>query len=205
MCGRYTHLLTWRQIVRLYGLTDSEEPYGYVPRYNIAPSQRCLVIRNGETDREPAMLEWGLIPFWSKKRPAKPFVNAESETVAVKSSFRGPFKSHRCLVPASGFFEWRGERAPKLPFWIGMADDRPFSLAGIWDRWKSGDGGEPVETFAIITCEPNALMASIHKRMPVIVASGDYDAWLTAEPAGAQNLLRPYPPKAMKAYPISKR
>jgi putative SOS response-associated peptidase YedK len=206
VCRRFTHLLSWRQIVHLYELRDgAREPADHRSSYNIAPSQKILIIRNGEAGREPAMLAWGLIPFWSRERLTKSSINVKSETIAAEPDFSSLFQSRRCLMPVSGFFVWQSERRPKQPFYVGMVDGRPFSVAGIWDCWKDTDGGAPVESFAVITCGSNALMAPIHTRMPVIIAPGDHDAWLMAEPEGARNLLRPYPSNAMKAYPISTR
>lgn len=150
------------------------------------------------------MMRWGLIPSWSKVRPAKPYINAKGETVATLSSFRAAFKVRRCLVPCSGFYEWQKQPGgKKQPYWIGMKDGSPFSLAGIWEAWTDPETGEIIETFAIITTEPNEIMEPLHDRMPVIIAPADYDAWLTVEADKAQDLLGPYPADLMKAYPVS--
>jgi putative SOS response-associated peptidase YedK len=206
MCGRFTHLLTWPQIVRLYRLSDAPEPpAGFQPSYNIAPSQQVLVIGRGEHGPEARMMRWGFIPAWSKTKPAVTPINVRGETVASSGMFRSAFKVRRCLVPASGFYEWRKQPGRgKQPYWVGMTDGGPFSMAGIWERWH-GESGEAVNSFALITTEPNELAGAIHDRMPVIIAPTDYEAWLTVEARDAQNLIRPYPAAAMKAYPISTR
>jgi putative SOS response-associated peptidase YedK len=216
MCGRYTHLLTWPQIVHLYGLTSGEggggddgggppppEPEGHEPSYNVAPGQMVLIIGRGGRGREARMMRWGFIPSWTKEpwqRPSK----ARADTVATAKLFRNAFQMRRCLVPSSGFYEWQKQPGgKKQPYWIGMKDESPFSFAGIWEAWTDPKTGEIIETFCVITTEPNEVTAPIHDRMPVVIAPADYDAWLTVEANKAQDLLRPYPAELMKAHPVS--
>jgi putative SOS response-associated peptidase YedK len=204
MCGRYTHLLTWRQIVELYGLLDAVAPNDFAPRYNIAPTQKAPVVRNRDGWRECVTLRWGLIPFWAKDaKIAYKTINARSETVPTAPSYRAAFKARRCLIPMSGFYEWQKTPGGKQPYLIGFKDGRPFSFAGLWESWKDQASGETIETYTIITGEPNAVAGKIHNRMPVIVDPADFGRWLTAsEPP--TDLLKPYPTKDMTAFPVSK-
>jgi putative SOS response-associated peptidase YedK len=205
MCGRYSHLLTWRQIVELYRLLgEPVAPNNFEPRYNIAPTQKAPVVRERGGKRECVMLRWGLIPFWAKDaKIAYKTINARAETVATAPSFRAAFKARRCLIPTSGFYEWQKTAGGKQPYLIGFKDGRPFSFAGLWESWKDKSSGETVESYTIITCPPNKVAASIHSRMPVIIHPTDFDRWLSA-PAPPVALLKSYPPAEMTAYAVSK-
>jgi putative SOS response-associated peptidase YedK len=175
------------------------------PRYNIAPTQEAPVIRAGEGGRrEAAMLRWGLVPFWAKDpKMGSKLINARSETVAGKPSFRNAFRKRRCLVPASGFFEWTGEAGHKIPHAITLAGRKLFAFAGLYESWKSPEG-EARETFTILTTEANRAMSAIHDRMPVILADADYDAWLHGPPEDAQALLRPSPDEEIRTRTVSR-
>ncbi len=148
MCGRFTHLLTWRRIVELYRLTQPEPPAGWRERFNLAPTQDAVIVRERDGTREAAMMRWGLVPFWSKE-PASGYstINARAETVTTKPTYREPFKRRRCIIPASGFYEWRVEPGSKgkQPYHFRRADGEPMSFAGLWDRWQKGDA-EPIES-----------------------------------------------------------
>ena len=161
-------------------------------RFNIAPTQQAPVIRvDSGGAREVAMLRWGLVPFWAKDlKVGTRMINARSEGVEAKPAFRAALRERRCVVPASGFFEWQGEPGRKQPFAITFPDQPLFGFAGLWERWKAAEG-EPVETFTIITTEANAAVARIHDRMPVILPMDAIDTWLTAPPDAARALLRP--------------
>jgi putative SOS response-associated peptidase YedK len=209
MCGRFASTLIREQIYDLYGIAPSERssvPADPKPLYNIAPTQTVPVVRlNLKGRRELAPLRWGLIPFWSKDaKIAYRTINARAETVATAPAFRAAFKRRRCLVPASGFYEWKKLDDGKQPYFIGLRDGTPIAFAGLWERWDKGEA--PVETFTIITGEPNSLVAQIYDRMPVILDPDDYDVWLTAaDTAIPQALLQPFPSQLMTAYPVSKR
>lgn len=207
MCGRFTYLLSWEEIVALYELTAvTEMAPGWKPRYNAAPTQMMPVIRlDADGRRELALLRWGLVPSWAKDAGAgSQMINARAETVAEKPAFRAAFKTRRCLVPADGFYEWRKTATAKQPYRITMADGSPFAFAGLWERWSKGD--QPLETFTIITTTANELVAPIHDRMPVILDPADYDAWLESkDTAIPMALLQPYPARRMSAYPVSTR
>jgi putative SOS response-associated peptidase YedK len=203
MCGRYTHKLTWPEIVELYGLTEpAGPPPALKPRYNIAPTQLAPVLRQAKNGRELALLRWGLVPGWAKDPSiGNRLINARSETAAQKPSFRAAMRSRRCLVLASGFYEWQKAGKAKQPWWIGMAGGAPFAMAGLWESWRDPAVGDRLETFTILTTEANAMLAPIHQRMPVIVDRADHDAWLTG-PSFAQ-LLRAHPVAGMAAHPVS--
>lgn len=162
-------------------------------RFNIAPTQEAPVVRAAEHGgREVAMLRWGLVPSWAKDLAiGNRMINARSETAAEKPSFRSAFRSRRCVVPATGFFEWKGEPGRKQPYAITAGDQPLFAFAGLWERWKPREG-DPVETFTILTTDANESVAAVHDRMPVILPAGSVQAWLEAPPAQAQALLVPY-------------
>ena len=205
MCGRFSQSASPEVIAHQFKITA---PPLFTPRYNIAPSQPVVAIRidPDTTTRRLVQLRWGLIPSWAKDpKIGNQCINAKSETVAEKPAFRSAFKKRRCLVVATGFYEWQVQGRTKQPLWIGLRSKRPFAFAGLWEHWKPAEG-EPVETCTIITTEPNDLMAPIHNRMPVILAPEDYDLWLdpaVREADRLQPLLRPYPAEDMEAYPVS--
>lgn len=209
MCGRFTLRAPADQLALLFGL--AAEPLT-VPRYNIAPTQPVGLVRmnaRGGT-REWALAIWGLIPSWAKDPSiGARMINARSETVAEKPSFRAAYKRRRCLIATDGFYEWQKLGGRKQPHFIGMADDGPFAFAGLWEHWAGPDGSE-LESCTILTTEPNPLLAPLHNRMPVIVDPLDYDDWLGSggdDPreymAILPHLLRPYPAEMMKTYAVS--
>ena len=170
-------------------------------RFNIAPTQEAPVIRAAEGGgREVALLRWGLVPPWAKDlKVGTTMINARSEGVEDKPSFRAAVKQRRCVVPATGFFEWQGERGRKQPFAITVPDQPLFAFAGLWERWKPREG-EPVETFTIMTTEANEQVARIHDRMPVILPMEAIDTWLAGPVEQARGLLKPYGrPLALRA------
>jgi putative SOS response-associated peptidase YedK len=206
MCGRYTLTANPEQLQQAF--PGVKIPEGIAPRYNIAPSQPVAVIANNQPDRLDFFV-WGLIPSWAKDPSiGNRMINARAETLTEKPSYRNAFKRRRCLIPASGFYEWRQEpgQKSKTPMYIRMASGDPFAFAGLWEVWNSPDGSQ-VLSCAIITTEPNTLMADIHNRMPVIIPSSDYTQWLDpneVKPEKLQGLLKPYEPAGMEAYPVSK-
>lgn len=153
-------------------------------------------------------MRWGLVPFWSKDGTAAfNTVNAKAETVATSPAFREPWKRRRCLVPADWFYEWKKlDEKTKQPYAIAMKDDSIFAFAGLWDTWKDKASGQELQTFTILTTDPNELTEPIHNRMPVIVAPKDYRRWLAlADPAHLPvDLLRPYPAEDMKAWKVGR-
>lgn len=178
MCGRFTYLFTWTQLHKLLRL-GSWPVEELAPRYNVAPTQMAPVVRAAAGAREGVMLRWGLVPPWADDLAiGSRMINARGETLAEKPAFRPALAKRRCLVPVTGFYEWRsnpGQKA-KTPLWIGRATRQPLWLAGLWERWTKGDA--TVESFTIITVPPNSLLRSVHDRMPVILPDDRVEAWL---------------------------
>jgi putative SOS response-associated peptidase YedK len=185
------------ETIRLLFAVEWSRPWA--PRYKIEPTQMAPVVRLLDGTRELSMLVWGLIPSWAANRSAaRTRINAPAETLSELPSFRGAFNTRRCLVMASGFYQWpRGDKS-KRPYWIGFKDRRPFGLAGVWENWMDPTSGERVESFAIITTAANSLVAPIHHRMPAIIDAAHFDLWLGA-PAAPNELMRPYPAHSMDA------
>jgi putative SOS response-associated peptidase YedK len=200
------------QIARIF--RTSNPLSNYPARYNIAPTQPVLTVRfNPETkERSLDALRWGLVPHWAKDLSfGYKTINARAETVAKMPAFRDAFKSRRCIIPASGFYEWQKTPDGKVPHAIVPADEPLFAFAGHWENWRdkaAGEGAEWIRTCAIITGEPNELMAPIRNRMPMILPQEAWPRWLGEEPAERdelQALLRPYPAERMRAEPVSAR
>ncbi|MFH1809497.1 MAG: SOS response-associated peptidase [Pseudomonadota bacterium] len=212
MCGRFILTESPDVLADLVGLDASwaDGVGGFKPNYNVAPTHQVIAFRQRPegTGREAVRLRWGLIPFWSKdEKIAYKLINARSETAPDKPSFRAAFKRRRCLVPADGFYEWKKSGKAKQPFCIRLRDDRPFAIAGLWEHWQGPDG-QVVESCTLLTTEPNAMMAKIHDRMPVILDPADFDLWLDpgvdkADPL--RPLLAPFDDKQMRAYEVSSR
>lgn len=204
--------MTWREIHDLYAIHDDEGivPNDFGERYNIAPSQRVAVVRKGDTGRQFAMLRWGLIPFWAKDaKIGYTMINAKAEGIEAKPAFREAFKARRCIIPASGFYEWKKlDEKNKQPYAIVPSRDGDwFAFAGLWERWKDKANDETVESCTIITTTPNEICAPIHNRMPVILPAETWPRWLGEEKVERNELLallRPYDAAKMRAYPVGK-
>ncbi|MBM3560733.1 MAG: SOS response-associated peptidase [Alphaproteobacteria bacterium] len=205
MCGRYTHRLSWREIHDLYRLTDTVAAPNLEPRYNMAPQQRAPVVRTmAAGGRELAFARWGLVPAWSKEpRTTYSTINARAETVATKPAFRDAFRHRRCLVPASGWYEWEDRPDGKQPWLYARADGGVLTFAGLWERWGPRDDKPALDSFTIIVCGANPLAADKHDRMPAILRPADFDAWLDGSSGDA--LLRPWPDDDLVARPVSRR
>jgi putative SOS response-associated peptidase YedK len=202
MCGRYS-LVPTENIAARFDI--QQQQLTLAPRYNVAPSQAMPVVVRNSPNRLVEM-QWGLIPSWSKEPRAQfSTINARAETITKSPVFRGPFKSRRCLVPASGFYEWQRTERGKQPFCIRLKDTELFAFAGLYDVWHDADGNE-LYSYTVITTAPNDLVASIHNRMPVILPQEDEDAWLdkASDPARLLALLKAYPADKMEAYPVSR-
>ena len=174
-------------------------------RYNIAPTQFIPAVRNDESNqRELVMLRWGLVPFWAKDLAiGNRMINARSETVTEKPSFRNAYKDRRCLILASGFYEWRKEGDVKTPYFITTADESVFAFAGLWERWSSRETDESVQTTTIITAAANDFMTTLHHRMPIILQSDTADRWLSGDNDLIANVADITPP--LKAWPVDCR
>ena len=208
MCGRYYRRSDKQRIAEAFriGVPPS---FDILPSYNIAPQTFQPVARlDAETQqRELVLLRWGLIPFWAKDaKIGYSTINAKAETLTSSPAFREALKRRRCLVPADGFYEWQAIDAKKKQPWaIALKDGAPLAFAGLWDNWKDKTTGQPLETFTIITTEPNELTAAVHNRMPVIVAPRDYERSMApAAPARLPlDLLRPYDADLMATWKVS--
>jgi len=197
MCGRFT--LKRSDRIKVGGLNHFDLD-DFIPRYNIAPSQDILTVVEGASAREARLLQWGLIPSWSKE--AKGIINARVETIEDKPSFKESFERRRCLILADGFYEWERNGKTSQPYYFQMKDGAPFAFAGIWDRWRSGD--RSITSCAIITTTANELLAQIHTRMPVILRPESYDLWLNenSRAADLRDLLVPFPATEMTSHPV---
>jgi putative SOS response-associated peptidase YedK len=204
MCGRFVLNGTPEDVKKRYGI-DTDPPL-FFPHYNIAPGAMIPIIRN-DNKTIAVLAKWGLIPPWAKDpKIGYRMINARAESVSEKPAFRRPFLSKRCLIPASGFYEWQHLDREKIPFYIRVLNERIFSFAGLFEERVDVEG-RPLLSCTIITTVPNDTVKSIHDRMPVILAKEIENQWLDRdirEPKMLQKFLVPYPAEHMKAYPVSK-
>jgi putative SOS response-associated peptidase YedK len=205
MCGRYDNLIPREAYAGLFKATRLPRS-NFPPRYNVAPTDQIPIVRIDPRDgeREVVMARWGLIPFWMKEKPKVPHINARAETVDKQPLFRRAFAQRRCLIPATGFYEWQKREDGKQPYRFHRKDLEPFAFAGIWEFAKFE--GEDILSACIIVGESNPLVGGVHDRMPVMVLSEDYDQWLgpTSESDEPRALLRPYDAALMEAYAVSR-
>ena len=201
MCGRFTQEFTWRQVHDFLSLQFPPGPRAIVempPSYNVAPTQSVAVCRVGEGGgRELAAMRWGFVPSWSDE--GKVLINARSETVAGSPAFRAAFKSRRCVVPASAFYEWRVLNGKKQPVCFRALNDPIFALAALWEPSR-----EHGACFTVLTTKPNELVAKVHDRMPVMLRGSQVAAWMEGEPPGAE-LMGAFPAEEMESYDVSAR
>jgi len=203
MCGRYTQTASPEDLIFRFGFYNQD--IVLKPRYNLAPGQLAPVIVN-EGTKNLVMMQWGLVPSWAKE-PAIGYkmINARSETLAQKTSFRRLLPSRRCLIVADGFYEWAKLQRGKAPMRFLLKGGEPFAFAGLWDRWKKPDGNE-LRTYTIITTQANELLKPVHDRMPVILNRDAEELWLDVdlkEPQELTALLRPFPAGEMESYYVS--
>ncbi|MBN9287233.1 MAG: hypothetical protein BGO43_15165 [Gammaproteobacteria bacterium 39-13] len=203
MPGRFALTYSKSEIEQYFHV---EIPFNLRPRYNISPTQNCLVLCT--EDKIPQLMHWGFSPFWNKESKFKELINARSESVQEKPMFRKAFKEHRCVVVASGYYEWQemkvGNEIVKTPFYISYKDDKPIILAAIWDRCEKEDGS--IQTgFSFLTTSPNAFVKRYHSRMPVIVNYQDLTLWLDSKTSSVQleKLFKFIPAKNFKAREVS--
>jgi putative SOS response-associated peptidase YedK len=206
MCGRFTYRLTWPELVRLYRLTLDMPARNTQPRYNICPTTSIDAVIERDGTRELLPMRWGLIPSWWSK-PLKEMkvatFNARTETVADKPVFRDAFKRTRCLIPASGYYEWQDTPNGKQPFYFTRRDEQPITFAGLWDAWRDKQAGETIKSCAMIITDANEFVAEVHDRMPVILEANQFESWLSGS-AGVE-LLKPAPDDVLQRWPVSKR
>lgn len=205
MCGRFVLHCDLDEIKDVFAVEEIQGTFE--PSFNIAPGQDIAAVVDSGRNKL-IKLRWGLVPSWSKEAPGREarMINARAETIQEKPSFARLFKNRRCLIPASGFYEWRVVSDKKVPVFVRLASQRLFPFAGLYDIWH-GPGGETVVSGTIITTEPNELLAPIHNRMPVILPLSAAGAWLNpaASPSELQKLLKPFPASAMTVYEVSRR
>ncbi|HYD95981.1 MAG TPA: SOS response-associated peptidase [Noviherbaspirillum sp.] len=205
MCGRFASNTPPWQLQQWYDALSYPDT---APRYNIAPGTMIAVVRDSPDGRAGSLMRWGFIPAWARDPSSMPMLNnARGETVAEKPMFRQAFRRRRCLIPASGFYEWKavpGQRT-KQPFFISFSDGTPMSFAGIWETSRKADGTS-IDTCTILTTEANAVLAPIHHRMPVLVDRADWATWLAAEPvpdAELLQLVKPFDPARLQAWGVA--
>lgn len=204
MCGRFTVTLQPAEFQLAFNL--GEFPSDLAERYNVSPTQAVPVVRDAVT-RNVEALHWGLIPSWAKDETiASRLINARSETLAEKPSFRSAYARRRCLILADGFYEWQstGPKSPKQPYYFQLKDGRPFMFAGLWESWRTPDGSDKL-TCTIITTSANDLIRPFHERMPVILTGERIWQWLAPAPiADVAHLLAPYNSQAMTTRPVNR-
>jgi putative SOS response-associated peptidase YedK len=205
MCGRFDNLIprdAYASLFRAVRVPRSNFP----PRYNVAPTDQIPIVRIDPRDgeREVVMARWGLIPFWMKEKPKVPHINARAETVAKQPLFREAFAKRRCLIPATGFYEWESRADGKQPYRFRRQDLEPFAFAGLWEFNRLP--GDDVVSAAIIVGKANVVVGQIHDRMPVMLLPDDYDRWLDPRTPADELLamLKPYDAKLMEAYAVNR-
>jgi len=203
MCGRFQLDINPDRLFEIFGVPEIT---GFRRRWNIAPTQGALVIRAAGGKRAASTLRWGLVPFWADDETiGSRMINARAESARTKPAYRAAFKSRRCLIPATGFYEWRatpGKR--KRPYLITPREGEVLALAGLWERWEKGD--RPLETFTILTTSANEDVRDLHDRMPVALDESDWRVWLESDEADeAEALLKPAARGSLDAIPISTR
>ena len=202
MCARFSRHSDPQVLAEFFKAPPPAEAVALpLPSFNVAPTQESLVVVDGP--RRLEVMRWGLMPPWTKDaRFGARTINARAETLVDKPAFRAAFRARRCLVPADGFYEWTGSRKQRAPVYIHRTDGRPLALAGLWE-WHEQFG----QSFTVITTAPSTWMSTIHHRMPAILESADWDAWLSADdddPGWQAALLRPAAEDALRSYPVSR-
>ena len=202
MCGRFVTDIPPSELAKIFGLTEAPK---IESRFNVSPTQLSAVVRNQGDSNRLDLLKWGFVPGWSKDLSfGSHLINARSESVTEKPAFRHAIKYRRCIIPASGFYEWSHSDSRKQPYYIRMADQTPMCMAGVWESWKAPDGSE-LETFAILTTAANKLVEPIHDRMPVILHPDRFTLWLSHnmhDPEQLQQLYQPFPAEQLKAFKV---
>lgn len=207
MCGRFTLTATLEEVLNRFDIEEFLDEENYGPNYNVAPTQSVLVIINNGSMNKMGYLRWGLIPPWAEDMSiGNKMINARSETLLEKSSFRSPFRKKRCIVIADSFYEWKKiDRNTKTPMRIKLKNNDLFGMAGLWEQWKTPEG-KSIFTCTVITTSPNELMKDIHDRMPVILRPEDEKIWLDptiSDMTKLTQLLQPLETDLMEAYEVS--
>jgi putative SOS response-associated peptidase YedK len=204
MCGRIVRSSPAEVLRAEFG---AEPPPDLAARYNVCPGEPILAVVAGRDGLRMGWLRWGLVPpFATDPRAGARAINARAESVSTRAAFRHAFRTHRCLVVADGFYEWRRDGREKQPFFVRLRSGRPLAFAGLWERWRPPDGtGPPLVTGAIVTCAANGVVRPIHDRMPVILDAAARDAWLDPACADPARVLVPCADALLEAWPVSAR
>lgn len=207
MCGRYVLKASLNKLGEAYNAVP-EEGIFFEPVYNASPTFNMPVLFENGSERIIDKFRWGLIPFWAKdENPKYSMINARRETVTEKKSYSKPFASQRCIVPASGFYEWRKEESGKQPYYITFKNRTFMSFAGIYERWQ-GEDGKKINSFSIITTDANKTVSNLHDRMPAILHKEEFSFWLNPDNHDSnalQEILVPYQEGEIEYYPVSKK
>ena len=189
MCGRFAVTLPNDAMAQLFAAAPANT-LPSVPNFNVCPTTQVHVVRSGENTRQVLPMRWGFLPHWYKTETAGPLlIKARAETIAEKPAFRAACRERRCLIPATGLYEWAKDRdGNRLPRYISRADDMPIAFAGVWQSWSKE---EPKLSCAIVTTPANARISEIHHRMPLILEPSDWALWLGEEGKGAARLMQP--------------
>jgi putative SOS response-associated peptidase YedK len=208
MCGRFTYKLTWDDVVRLYNLSPEGPRRNLQAHYNICPTDPVDVVASDEGKRSLVSMRWGLVPRWWKK-PLKELrvatFNARAETVAEKPMFRDAFRRNRCLMSASGYYEWQDTPNGKQPWYFTRRDGQPPTFAAIHDQWTNPETKEPLRSVSMVITTPNKLVAEVHDRMPVILEPVDYEQWERGDAKDVADLMKPADEDILQKWPVSKR
>jgi putative SOS response-associated peptidase YedK len=206
MCGRFTQQRPASELAEIFAAEPLGDDPG--PRFNVAPTDEALVVVQRDERRAVIAYRWGLIPHWADSaKVASRMFNARAETLLASPAFRDSLRRKRCLVPVEAFYEWRREGTIRQPYTIGRADGRPLVLAGLWSGWRDPERDEVRRTFTIVTTTPNATMAPIHDRMPVVLGHADWATWLDpalADPGELLGLLEPRDDVELAVRPVSR-
>jgi putative SOS response-associated peptidase YedK len=207
VCGRYSSDLKWEDFAKLYDLPMPQ--WNFEPSYNVCPTDQVPVIIPNNDARRLVLMRWGLVPNWWSK-PLKELrmatFNARAETVAEKPFFREAFKRSRCLMPASGYYEWVDGPDGKQPYYFTRRDGQPLTFAGIFDAWHDRAAGKGIQSCSMVITEPNKFAAEVHDRMPVILERDQFDTWMRTKDVGeASELLKPAAEDLLARRPVSKR
>lgn len=206
MCGRFTQERPTSDLADIFEAEDLVNAAG--GRFNVAPTDEAAVVVQREDRRAITAFRWGLIPHWADNpKIGSRMFNARAETLASSPAFRDAFRRRRCLIPVDSFYEWRREGTIRQPYRVIRTDGAPLALAGLWSGWRDPESDEVRRTFTIVTTTPNALMRSIHDRMPVLVPAEAWAIWLDPalpDPGELNGLLVPAPDGALEAYAVSR-
>ncbi|MEM0983288.1 MAG: SOS response-associated peptidase [Planctomycetota bacterium] len=210
MCGRFYIVQLYEEVAARFGVTIPgwTSDIRITPRFNAAPGQRIAAVRATGSARELAAPKWGLIPRWSNDDAiASKTANARSETAHEKPSFREAFAKRRCLIPASGFYEWKQTASGKQPVAVHLEDEPLYAMAGLWETWRDPATGTDLDTATVLTCEANDFIAGMHPRMPVILPDSAWERWLDPGTTtdDARGLCRPLPAGRMTSHAVSRR